>query len=535
MVGLIVVMGLLYLPALRFSRFGTFHDDSIYVTTAKSLATGQGYRIISLPYEPAQTKYPPFYPILLSMIWRAYPKFPTNLIAMMLLSTVVTIVLLVTTWRYLTDHLYSAVPLANIVIVLTALNWRTLILATSIFSEMLFAFLSVAALYLAEKYEKERAHPPLALLLGILMGLTFLTRSSGIALMIAVGSYFFVRRRWRQALLPLGVASLFVIGWVVWSYANRTTFSTGNATYYTSYVKDFASILNDVGDHSISAKLGAIANIVVENLIGAIVVSIPVVCTGLNYGSVASLSGLSLGLTVGTILLFFLVIAAGFVRHSLRGFRLLHYFVISYLALHLFWPYASYDRFLMCVLPFLLLFFITEFELPISLIKRKASSQISGKMSAGFIAIMLFLCAGVLLFSYIYGISQTLSSLNEADKHSAEDYRLIDWINQYTNGDDILICYRDPKYYLYTGRKAISFSWPKKGSSWEGQQDLIRRIVNETKGRYLILTSTDFNHDYDEQLQRESLRSLVNQSPDIFTKVFSTEPDGIIYRIDTHD
>jgi len=77
----IILLGsaLLYIAAIRTETFGAYHDDGIYVTTAKALATGEGYRIISLPYEPAQTKYPPLYPFLLSLIWRIYPHFPENL------------------------------------------------------------------------------------------------------------------------------------------------------------------------------------------------------------------------------------------------------------------------------------------------------------------------------------------------------------------------------------------------------------------------------------------------------------------------
>ena len=37
---------------------GFFHDDSIYTVVAKSLSEGKGYRIISLPSSPPQTKYP---------------------------------------------------------------------------------------------------------------------------------------------------------------------------------------------------------------------------------------------------------------------------------------------------------------------------------------------------------------------------------------------------------------------------------------------------------------------------------------------
>ena len=48
---------------------GVYHDDGIYVSTAKALAEGKGYRLINLPDSPTQTKYPPLYPIFLALIW----------------------------------------------------------------------------------------------------------------------------------------------------------------------------------------------------------------------------------------------------------------------------------------------------------------------------------------------------------------------------------------------------------------------------------------------------------------------------------
>lgn len=49
-----------YLASLTTSGFGFYHDDGLYVVMAKAIATNQGYRIISLPDEPAQTNSPPF-------------------------------------------------------------------------------------------------------------------------------------------------------------------------------------------------------------------------------------------------------------------------------------------------------------------------------------------------------------------------------------------------------------------------------------------------------------------------------------------
>ena len=60
-------------------RIGELHDDGIYLISAKSLTDGQGYRILSLPDEPAQTKYPPLYPLYLSTLWRWGPGFPAML------------------------------------------------------------------------------------------------------------------------------------------------------------------------------------------------------------------------------------------------------------------------------------------------------------------------------------------------------------------------------------------------------------------------------------------------------------------------
>ena len=61
---------------------GIYHDDGIYVCTAKALAQGQGYRLINLPGLPVQTKYPIIYPALLALVWKIWPVFPDNLVLM---------------------------------------------------------------------------------------------------------------------------------------------------------------------------------------------------------------------------------------------------------------------------------------------------------------------------------------------------------------------------------------------------------------------------------------------------------------------
>jgi hypothetical protein len=63
----LVGAGFMLFLAYSPGRFGLSHDG-IYVSTERWRRGG--YRLISLPYAPPQTKYPPLYPFLLSVIWR---------------------------------------------------------------------------------------------------------------------------------------------------------------------------------------------------------------------------------------------------------------------------------------------------------------------------------------------------------------------------------------------------------------------------------------------------------------------------------
>jgi hypothetical protein len=69
-----------YALILQAPASGMYHDDGIYLVTGRALAEGEGYRIISLPDAPPQTKYPILFPFLLSLVWRIVPSFPNNLV-----------------------------------------------------------------------------------------------------------------------------------------------------------------------------------------------------------------------------------------------------------------------------------------------------------------------------------------------------------------------------------------------------------------------------------------------------------------------
>jgi 4-amino-4-deoxy-L-arabinose transferase-like glycosyltransferase len=527
---------------LQPHRFGAYHDDGIYVTTAKSLAEGQGYRIISLPYEPAQTKYPPLYPLLLSLIWRA-SHFPENLAAMMWLSVAATVGFLVLSYHYLHKHGYASAWQALFVVGLAAVNWRTMILATSIYSEMVYAALSVWALHLAEDYRQEKGRAKDGLILGIVLGLTFLTRTSGVALIGAVGIYYFIKKDWKRALLPVGVAGTFVAGWVVWCAVNKTAAEGVNVAYYTSYLGHLSEVVRDLQAQNHSSALAVFLNIAVENFIAGILISVPLICSGANYSWIPGFNGGWLVTALVFTFFTFILIVAGFIRQASEGVRLLHIYVISCFGLYLFWlPDVSYDRFLMPLLPFLLLFFVRELTVLGSKARRelRRNTTAVGKLSATFIGLTLFAVAGVILYNYSFGIYQSFVALRKSASRAAEDAQAIAWINANTQASDALVCYRDPMYFLYTGHRATRSFPMKEGVPWQDDQasldnltGFLFRIVEDSNARYVITTSSDFELEDQPERRRDIFNKLLAQHADRFIPVFeSADARSRIYRVE---
>jgi hypothetical protein len=527
---IIVLLGScsLYLAVLTPDRFGFYHDDGIYVVTAKALATDQGYHIISLPYEPYQTKFPPFYPFLLSLIWRLYPQFPENLSPMILLSVLATVAFLALSWGYLVKRDYAGEWQALLVVALAATNGLMVILATGLYSEMVYAALSAAVLWLAEANEKERRRW-VSIALGAMIGLVFLTRISGITLLIAAVLYFISRRQFGKAFLLLAVGGSFVLAWNACVYVNGKTLQNVNAAYYTSYFRDF---LENVSD------FWTLLNVIGTNAVTLVLVFVPLVSLGLDY--VQAQNTFDWNLIVIGVTFFF--IATGFLRSIYAtGFRLLHIYVVLYFLLHIFWPYTAFDRFLAPILPFLLLFLITELEFVLTLVRNNLTSpgKIGRKVIPACSALALVTFSSIAVYSHSSLAYRSLHLKAIYANRVSSDRQAIQWINTHTDPSDVLLCYRDPLYYLYTGRKATRQFLVKARISTQNEAaiyeraKIIFRIINESNARYLIVTSSDFEYEQQPDLKQKSFKKLVEQHPQTFVRVFDSGNGSAIYRINT--
>lgn len=190
----------LYIAALQPEILGFYHDDGVYAVTAKALAEGKGYRIISLPGEPVQMTYPIFYPLVLSVVWRIFPEFPANIPALKAPSIIFALLFLWITYQYLVRRNYASKRMALAIVFMTAVNPWTVWAATMAMSEALYCLVSVLALWATELFisstwgSKRKRYIYLALA-GMVIAVTIMTRSIGISVLSATFIFLFLNKR----------------------------------------------------------------------------------------------------------------------------------------------------------------------------------------------------------------------------------------------------------------------------------------------------------------------------------------------------
>jgi 4-amino-4-deoxy-L-arabinose transferase-like glycosyltransferase len=211
-----LILGLAALWGANKQGLGLFHDDGVYTVVAKSLYQGDGYRIISLPSAPPQTKYPFLYSYLLSWVWVVNPAFPDNIIFLKALNIVILITIFIVSGAYYRRHF----PLNR----LGALLFGTIICTNPIIftftdyvvSDLLCVLLSLVALYLGYASLNSGGRSSQTATLALITGLACLTRLAEAPLVFAGAVQAFVRRSWRGAVNFTGLTLLIGVPWGLW-------------------------------------------------------------------------------------------------------------------------------------------------------------------------------------------------------------------------------------------------------------------------------------------------------------------------------
>jgi 4-amino-4-deoxy-L-arabinose transferase-like glycosyltransferase len=491
---------------------GIFHDDGIYIVTAKSLAERLEYRIESLPSDLPQSKYPILFPALLAALWKLSPGFPANVWLLKLLPALGALAVAIAIWRRARGG-----GLGEAAARWLALTWlaapAVVFHATVVLPDTLFTLCCLTAiLCLEQALANARKAAGWAAAAGLATGAALLLRSAGITL-VPLGLFLVWKRRWR-ALGSFCIAAILLVGpWMAYQ-RDQPVGVTPVEEYYTRvpYERSHALALDHPGD---AARMLLWNAAWVATSLGP--------SLGLGLHPVHLVTGLGL----------FLLAMAGL----LRLFRAalwgpMEVWVLLYLGLLLVWSWPP-GRYMIPVLPALL---IAIASVVAGICRGSARAQL-------VLASALTACVASNAWFLAQITRETTATGWAAPSPGlAEDWtttrRVFDWLRRETPQEAVIGANLDPMVYLYTGRKSIRlwhysplevFYGVRTGAAFGGPERL-RTYLLTHKVEFILLTPMALFGE--GRFFRENLEALQHAAPEAFrTVAIFGRPDYAILRV----
>jgi hypothetical protein len=508
----------IYWIAFHSPAVGIYHDDGIYLVTAKALAEGKGYRIISLPEELLQTKYPILFPAVLSAVWKIFPGFPENALFLKTIPFLSAILWLWMTYRLIKEETKAPVVALWIVLLTAASSW-VVFFSTTCMSETFFASFTAWALIGLKRLEGQKGEGEVGwplLLSTLLVAATFLTRTVGASLVMAGAISLFRKRKYVSGVMFLFGCAVLIAPWLWWQAVNAGSIGAIDSYYTSSNYKSW----NVLWNFTMEQKF----HVLLINILRTIFSSIVLFNFKNNF----------IGYFVSIVMI--LLTCSGLIRDIRKDIGSLNLFILFYVGIITLWVWPP-ERFLLPVMPFFLLFAYKE------LVRISDRVFKYGNIPA-YIPLVLAVLLGVQM------INGLLASTRETMKRQAvsftseqDDWKPVNelfvWIRKNTPQDSILLGNLDPTYYLYTGRKAIRgftadpyrlYYSLNPEAALGGSRDIVQRIVAYRVG-YIIRTPSRFFKE--GPIFNGILDRLLYEYPDAFRLVKEgSVPSCKIYEVD---
>ncbi len=464
-----------------------YQDDGLYFVGAQSLSTGQGHKILSLPGEPAQTKYPPGFPAWLSIAWRLGGDFPQNLRWATALCVVWLPILAGLFWLWL----------GRVGIRGHARDWLTALLMLNpymvLFSLSMFTEISFTAFVLASWLLLERGHPKAA---GALAALAYLWRTAGLALLPA-GILWMLWRKDRRGAFLFGATLLpVVLAWMVWSRLHTPPGQDIVTLYYTNYL----------GYHLLNFKMGEAHLFLWKNLDGLL--------QGLGSFLVPKLDGalwekiLAQTVCIAGLSGLVRLIRAG--NDTVRGYS---WFGAFYALQLLLWHFAPNERFVLPLFPLLVVGWTEEFGRLWQAIRRQRLGVDPSQRKAAWVLTGLGGCIALgCLAMQIQVLTQLLPEFMA--QHRRDWAELAPAWAELRKGTEPVLTDADTLLYLATGRKAVSLivptlTWYRE--DWDARRAAFRAAAayaRQQKVRWFLLRQKDFSRDMETDMHQRLLAEL---------------------------
>lgn len=418
------------MSAYQPAPVGIWVDDGHYIVLARALANGQGYRYLNLPGQPYGTHFPPGYPALLALISQFVPQFPANIRAFIFANAVLAAVIAFGVVLVAHRQLRLSLPVAACAGAIWAIAVPSLMLTTAVLSEPLFLAVLLPGLLVAERAARVGG-ARWTFAACLLLALSAMVRSIGIA---AVGAFCLVlatRRRWRELGLAIPACVAMLAPWSVWKQMHKSALPAAWAGMYGDYGDWLARGVTSKG-------LSLLVKVALQNARDT-VEAFAVYWSKGPEGTFRIVVAVALMLAIGLGVLV--------VR---RRAPVIVWTIIGYLAIVMVWPFHP-QRFIWGLGALMIPCGAAGVQWVWELVRDAAPRRYGPLATGGLAAVALLIPAATVL-----AIPER--DWNRVPGGGAQTtVPMLRWIIRNTPPDALLACEAETAVYLYTGRQAVPF------------------------------------------------------------------------------
>jgi Dolichyl-phosphate-mannose-protein mannosyltransferase len=442
-------------------------DGAGYAVLGRALTTGRGYREINKQNAPRHDHFPPGYPLALAALWKVTGQ---SIVAAHLLSEMCTVLAVLLAWRWF-RAIYAPAPALALGLAL-AVNWSWGRIGGSIQSEPVYILWQLTTILIASRVVFCRT-----LILGIMLGLalaaSILTRHVGGCLAISVGLALALRKQWITLITMALTAGVLILPWILWLGAVRNhsqlSLLTGDGLG-TRVSKQFVFYVQRFADQ-ITGPFVEVATVIRPSWI---------------------LSGIAnLWATIASAMLMWgWIQTIRSARRDLAGLT-----GVTTLALLLVWPFTEAGRFLIPLVPMLLVGFTEGLARFIRLASIKRPRTWAARV--------------LLSVSIPYAVYSILGDRAEAQLRRHADFdAACTWITNYASTPGSVLTRHPGEVYWQTGHLSIE---PNSSGP-----DAINRLIDQVGIAYILVDDERYIN-----AEANPLKEYVGRYPDRLVLVWS--------------
>jgi 4-amino-4-deoxy-L-arabinose transferase-like glycosyltransferase len=521
--GLLCVLAVYVISVVRLhptNFFGLTQDDTVYFSSAKALADGQGYILPSVPGTPRATHYPVLYPWILSWVWRLNPSFPDNVADAVGLTVAFGCAFLSAAFLFFRQFNAFNDLEALLLTLFCGLQPIVRVYSANVLSDVPFAAFALMVIVLSNFALRRNPGTVLAAACGLLAGLTMFIRVLGVPIAAGILIAMLLHREWRKAAFFSACAAPFFAA-LAWRalFAAPSQAPVALSTCSAAWQGTWLSYTSYVGFWKIvSVHQGIFWSILKQNAL------LLLMQPGIYFADPRFIPPSILG-TVFAVVLSATVSMGVFRLAKKTGWQPIHFSLALYVVPLLFWSYPIAGR---CLIAFLPLFVGALWADWKRLVKRIWESL--GRSQPGTERLVAALLTFALIV-FVVGIGLSQERNGRLISRESQERGLLlpekreaySWLRSNTVADSKIIAYEDVSLFLFSNRQALrplTFSPAAlyDPSLLENDISCLSSGARAIRANYWVMSDDDFSIEWTDAtsagLARES--QLGNSLPELF-------------------